>query len=133
MVSLDGTRTDVNLKHAFSDEGRFDRRYLSHEQTADAAGYRGLAAVARAAAGSGAYYARGHLDHPIADRESDAPARTSATQLAAAMIDEHTGMARTAHAEGFEDFAGWFETLAKARRSHARRMRRAPNTDKAKT
>jgi rubrerythrin len=46
-----------------------------------------------------------------------------------AMIDEHTamyaGMARTAHDEGFEEIAGWFETLAKARRSHALRIRRA--------
>jgi rubrerythrin len=52
MVSLKGSRTGSNLKHAFSDEARFDRLYLSYEQAAEAAGHRDLAVLSRAAATS---------------------------------------------------------------------------------
>ena len=34
-------------------------------------------------------------------------------------------MARTALEEGFEEIADWFETLAKAETSHARRFQKA--------
>ena len=33
--------------------------------------------------------------------------------------DMYPGMARTAREEGFEEIADWFETLAKAEKSHA--------------
>jgi rubrerythrin len=36
-------------------------------------------------------------------------------------------MARAARDEGFEEIADWFETLAKAERSHAGRFQRALN------
>ena len=39
--------------------------------------------------------------------------------------DMYTGMARQARAEGFEEIADWFETLAKAERSHANRFQKA--------
>ena len=34
----------------------------------------------------------------------------------------YPGMAKTAREEGFEDIAEWFETLAKAEKSHAGRF-----------
>ena len=34
----------------------------------------------------------------------------------------YPGMAKTARDEGFEELAEWFETLAKAERSHANRF-----------
>jgi rubrerythrin len=37
----------------------------------------------------------------------------------------YPGMARVARDEGFEEIADWFETLAKAERSHANRFQRA--------
>jgi rubrerythrin len=36
-------------------------------------------------------------------------------------------MARTAREEGFDEIASWFETLAKAERSHAGRFQKALN------
>jgi rubrerythrin len=36
-------------------------------------------------------------------------------------------MAKAAREEGFEEIADWFETLAKAERSHANRFTRALN------
>jgi rubrerythrin len=37
----------------------------------------------------------------------------------------YPGMARTAREEGFEEIAEWFETLAKAEKSHAGRFAKA--------
>ena len=39
--------------------------------------------------------------------------------------DMYTGMARAAGREGFGEIADWFETLAKAERSHANRFQKA--------
>ncbi|MNT32433.1 Rubrerythrin [compost metagenome] len=41
--------------------------------------------------------------------------------------DMYPGMARTAREEGFDEVADWFETLAKAERSHANRFQKALN------
>ena len=37
----------------------------------------------------------------------------------------YPGMAKTARGEGFDEIADWFETLAKAERSHANRFQKA--------
>ncbi|HEY2481581.1 MAG TPA: rubrerythrin family protein, partial [Caulobacteraceae bacterium] len=39
--------------------------------------------------------------------------------------DMYPAMARTAREEGYDEIADWFETLAKAERSHAGRFQRA--------
>ena len=42
--------------------------------------------------------------------------------------DMYPGMARTAREEGFSEIADWFETLAKAEKSHAGRFQKALDT-----
>ena len=42
--------------------------------------------------------------------------------------DMYPGMARTARDEGFDEIADWFETLAKAEKSHAGRFQKALDT-----
>ncbi|MDX1373976.1 MAG: ferritin family protein, partial [Burkholderiales bacterium] len=42
--------------------------------------------------------------------------------------DMYPGMAKTARGEGFGEIADWFETLAKAERSHANRFQKALDT-----
>ena len=39
--------------------------------------------------------------------------------------DMYPGMAKDARSEGFAEIADWFETLAKAERSHANRFQKA--------
>ena len=39
--------------------------------------------------------------------------------------DMYPGMAKSAREEGFDEIADWFETLAKAERSHAKRFQKA--------
>jgi len=45
--------------------------------------------------------------------------------------DMYPGMARTAREEGFEEIADWFETLAKAEKSHAGKFQRTLDAYKA--
>jgi rubrerythrin len=130
MAPLRGSQTDGNLRHAFSDEGRLNRLYLSFQQAAEAEGHGDLAAVVRSMADGGAGNARGHLDFLAWGYDTSAPKPVAefATEVTAMTEDQiamYAGMARTAYDEGFEEIAGWFETLAKAGRSHARRMRHA--------
>ena len=40
----------------------------------------------------------------------------------------YPGMAKSAREESFEEIADWFETLAKAERSHANRFQKALDT-----
>jgi rubrerythrin len=42
--------------------------------------------------------------------------------------DVSAGMAKNAREEGFSEIADWFETLAKAERSHANRFQKALDT-----
>ena len=60
------------------------------------------------------------------------PARNAKEMLEAAIhgetheyTDMYPGMAKTARDEGFDEIADWFETLAKAERSHANRYQKA--------
>ena len=62
------------------------------------------------------------------------PIGPTADNLAAAIAGEtheytdmYPGMARTAREEGHDEIADWFETLAKAERSHANRFQKALN------
>ncbi len=49
----------------------------------------------------------------------------SFSQIAGAFGKESSGMAKAAREEGFSEIADWFETLAKAERSHANRFQKA--------
>ena len=42
--------------------------------------------------------------------------------------DMYPGMAKSARDEGFEEIADWFETLAKAERSHANKFQKTLDT-----
>jgi rubrerythrin len=132
MLSLQGSRTEANLKRAFSDEAQSNRQCLAYAQAAEARGFRDFAATLRATADDKAGYAVGHLDYLVAgyDPAAAGPAGKTANEAAAAMLamtDEQTamyaGMARSAHEEGFEEIADWFLTLAKTGRSHTRNFR----------
>ena len=68
----------------------------------------------------------------MGDPATDKPIGSTDKNLAAAVTGEtyeytemYPGMARTARDEGFSDVAEWFETLAKAEKSHAGRFQKA--------
>ena len=93
-----------------------------------------VSAVFRSTAEGETGHAHGHLEYleAVGDPATGLPIGTTSDNLKAAIAGEtyeytdmYPGMARTARDEGFEEISDWFETLAKAERSHANRFRKA--------
>ena len=134
MPALKDTKTWENLKQAFAGESQANRRYLYFAQKADVEGYNDVAAVFRSTAEGETGHAHGHLEflEAVGDPATGLPIGGTALNLAAAVAGEtheytdmYPGMARTAREEGHDEIADWFETLAKAEKSHAGRFQRA--------
>jgi rubrerythrin len=136
MPSLQGSKTLENLKAAFSGESQANRRYLYFAQKADVEGYNDVAAVFRSTAEGETGHAHGHLEflEAVGDPATGEPIGTTSQNLKAAIAGEtheytdmYPGMAKSARQEGFGEIAEWFETLAKAEKSHAGRFQKALN------
>ena len=134
MPSLKGTETEQNLKDAFASEIQAIRRYLYFAQKADIEGLNDVAAVFRSTAEGETGHAYGHLEYleEVGDPATGKPIGPTGDNLKAAIASEthehadmFPGMARAAHQEGFDEIADWFETLAKAGKSHAGRFQKA--------
>ncbi|MBK8765360.1 MAG: rubrerythrin family protein [Burkholderiaceae bacterium] len=134
MPSLKGTKTHDNLKAAFAGESQANRRYLYFANKADIEGHPEVAALFRSTAEGETGHAHGHLDYlaEVGDPATDLPIGASALNLKAAVAGEtheytdmYPGMAKSARDEGFDEIADWFETLAKAERSHANKFAKA--------
>ena len=137
MPDLKGTKTHDNLKAAFAGESQANRRYLYFAKQADIEGYPDVGGLFRDTAEAETGHAHGHLDFlkPAGDPATDKPIGSTDKNLQAAVAGEtyeytemYPGMARTARDEGHEDVAEWFETLAKAEKSHAGRFQKALNS-----
>ena len=133
-MSLKGTKTEENLKAAFAGESQANRRYLYFAQKADIEGYNDVATVFRSTAEGETGHAHGHLEYleQVGDPATGKPIGETKTNLESAVAGEtheytdmYPGMAKTARDEGFDEVADWFETLAKAERSHANRFTKA--------
>ena len=127
-MSLKGTKTADNLKDAFSGESQANRRYLYFAQKADIEGAPDVASVFRSTAEGETGHAHGHLEYleEVGDPATGEPMGETEDNLKSAIhgetheyTDMYPGMARTAREEGFDEIADWFETLAKAEKSHA--------------
>src|SRR3984957_4408077 len=136
MAAFKGSRTEDNLKAAFAGESQANLRYLYFAQKADVEGHNDVAAVFRSTAEGETGHAHGHLEYleESGDPATGLPIIPTDKNLAAAVAGEtheytdmYPGMARTAREEGFDEIADWFETLAKAERSHAGRFQKALN------
>jgi len=134
MKSLKDTKTEQNLKDAFAGESQANRRYLYFATKADVEGYNDVATVFRSTAEGETGHAHGHLEYLEAtgDPATGLPIGGTADNLKAAIAGEtheytdmYPGMTKTAREEGFDEIADWFETLAKAERSHANRFQKA--------
>ncbi len=130
---LKGTKTHGNLKDAFAGESQANRRYLYFAKIADVEGYPEIASNFRETAEGETGHAHGHLDYlrKVGDPATGLPIGDTADNLKAAVAGEtheytdmYPGMAKTARDEGFPEVADWFETLAKAEKSHAGRFQK---------
>ncbi len=131
MAQLKGSKTHDNLKAAFAGESQANRRYLYFAKIADVEGYPEVAGNFRETAEGETGHAHGHLDYlkKVGDPATDLPMGATVDNLKAAIAGEtheytdmYPGMAKTARQEGFAEIADWFETLAKAEKSHAGRF-----------
>jgi rubrerythrin len=133
-MELKGSKTEKNLQDAFAGESQANRRYLYFAAKADIEGYNDVASVFRSTAEGETGHAHGHLEYleAVGDPATGLPIGSTVNNLKASIAGEtheHTdmypGMAKTAREEGFDEIADWFETLAKAERSHANRFQKA--------
>jgi rubrerythrin len=130
-MALKGTKTHTNLKDAFAGESQANRRYLYFAKVADVEGYPEVASNFRETAEGETGHAHGHLDFlkEVGDPATGLPMGDTSTNLKASIAGEtheytdmYPGYAKTARDEGFKEIADWFETLAKAEKSHAGRF-----------
>ncbi len=133
-MELKGSKTEENLKEAFAGESQANRRYLYFASKADVEGYNDVSAVFRSTAEGETGHAHGHLEYleAVGDPVTGEPIGSTSANLKSAIAGEtyeytdmYPGMAKTARDEGFDEIADWFETLAKAERSHANRFQKA--------
>jgi len=137
MADLKGTSTHDNLKAAFAGESQANRRYLYFAKRADVEGLPDLAGLFRDTAEGETGHAHGHLDYlkQVGDPATGLPIGGTRENLKASIEGEtyeytemYPGFAKTAREEGFEEIAEWFETLARAERSHAGRFQKGLDT-----
>ena len=127
-MGLAGSKTEQNLKDACAGESQANRRYLYFAQKADIEGYNDVAAVFRSTAEGETGHAHGHLEflEEVGDPATGLAIGGTSDNLKSAIAGEthedtdmYPGMAKSAREEGFDEIADWFETLAKAEKSHA--------------
>ena len=130
---LAGTRTHENLKAAFAAESQANRRYLYFAKNADVEGHPDIGGLFRDTAEGETGHAHGHMDFlkSVGDPATGEPFGDTRKNLKAAIAGEtyeytemYPGFARAARDEGFEEVAEWFETLARAEKSHAGRFQK---------
>src|SRR5262245_1995213 len=129
--SLTGSRSHTNLKNAFAAESQANRRYLYFARVADIEGYPDIGGLFRDTSEAETGHAFGHLDFlkEVGDPVTDVPIGSTEKNLKSAVEGEtyeytemYPGFAKTAREEGYPELAEWFETLAKAEKSHAGRF-----------
>ena len=136
-AKLEGTKTHENLKEAFAGEAQANRRYLYFAKVADIEGLPDVAGLFKDTADGETGHAHGHLDFlkRVGDPATDLPIGSTKDNLKSAVAGEtyeytemYPGFAKSAREEGFEEIAEWFETLARAERSHAGRFQKGLDT-----
>jgi len=129
--ALKGTKTHDNLKTAFAGESQANRRYLYFARRADIEGYPDIGGLFRDTSEAETGHAFGHMDFlkEVGDPVTGVPIGDTEKNLKSAIEGEtyeytemYPGFAKTARAEGLEEVAEWFETLARAVKSHANRF-----------
>ena len=135
MADLKGTKTEQALKDAFAGESKANRRYLYFANMADIEGAPEVANVFRNTAEGETGHAHGHMEYLIQGGSGDPETGLAAGNVGEALesaihgetheyTDMYPSMARIARDEGYDEVADWFETLAKAERSHANKFQK---------
>lgn len=128
---LKGTQSEQNLKNAFAGESQANRRYLYFARVADIEGYPEVGGLFRDTSEAETGHAFGHMDFlkecgdpctGIAFGSTEKNLKSAIEGETYEYTEMYPGFAKTARTEGFAELAEWFETLAKAEKSHAGRF-----------
>src|SRR4026208_313402 len=134
---LKGTKSFDNLKEAFAGESQTTRGCLYCARLGDIEGYTDVGGLFRDTSEAETGHAFGHLDFlkEVGDPVTGVAIGTTAKNLKSAVEGEtyeytamYPGFAKTARDEGLSELAEWFETLAKAEKSHAGRFAKGLDT-----
>jgi rubrerythrin len=126
--ALKNSKTHANLKEAFAGESQANRRYLYFAKRADIEGFPDIGGLFRDVAEGETGHAHGHLEFlaEAGDPVTGVAIGPTDKNLESAVAGEtyeytqmYPGFAKTAREEGFDEIAEWFETLARAEKSHA--------------
>ena len=133
MKSIKNSKTHDNLKTAFAGESQANRRYLYFARRADIEGYPDIGGLFRDTSEAETGHAFGHLDFikEVGDPVTGVPIGDTEKNLKSAVEGEtyeytqmYPGFAKTAREEGVEEISEWFESLARAEKSHAGRFQK---------
>jgi rubrerythrin len=133
MPQLKGSKTHENLKAAFAGESQANRRYLYFARRADIEGYPEVGGLFRDTSEAETGHAFGHLDFlkevgdpctGVAIGDTDKNLRSAVEGETYEYTQMYPGFAKSARDEGFDEIAEWFETLARAEKSHAGRFQK---------
>jgi rubrerythrin len=133
-MQLKESRTYRNLLNGFAGEAQTNIRYLYFARRADIEGYTDVSSVFRGTAEGESGHAFGHFEflEEAGDPATGEPVGDTRLNLKSAVVGEtleysnmYPGYARIAREEGFPEIAEWFETLARAEKSHAGRFQKA--------
>jgi len=133
MAQLKGSKTHDNLKAAFAGESQANRRYLYFARRADIEGYPEVGGLFRDTSEAETGHAFGHLDFlkevgdpctGVAIGDTDKNLRSAVEGETYEYTQMYPGFAKTARDEGCDEIAEWFETLARAEKSHAGRFQK---------
>ena len=134
MKDIKGTRTEENLRKAFSIEAQTAMRYEYFANRANIEGHNDVAMLFSSSAAGEKGHALGHLEFlrrdPVSNNTITRTRLNIQSAIASETIEYHDiypRMAEIAREEGFEEIAIWFETLAKAERFHANQFQKALN------
>ena len=139
MTELAKSKTIENLRAAFAGESQANRRYTYFSRKADEEGYPEIATLFRSVAEGETAHALRHFEfmRSVGDPVTKAPVSNVREMLESSVKGEtyecssmYPEFAQTAHQEGFEEIAKWFETLAKAEKAHAGKYEEALKTIK---
>lgn len=127
------SRTFENLRSAFAEEAALAYRCLYFSILADFEGLDRHSALFKEIAEGGESFVQGCFDFLSLARDPDSGLEVGGTlknleallQIKARQHGRtYPEMAKAARAEGFPDIASWFDTLEKAKRAHAQKLRK---------
>lgn len=122
-------KTMENLEAAFAGESMAHIKYRYFAKLARFAGDEETAKAFEETADQEVQHAFGHLDliYPKAEMTPERCLEIAIAGETYEYTEMYPGMAKDARSEGFADVAEWFETLAKAEKSHAGRFSKGLN------